>query len=287
MAKVVKDSSEPVQKAAEVTDTAKIKVDSIVNRNNEGEDPGADDVIVPDVSSGLAPEPSTVRAITEPSADEAEEPEPAPVPSEETSPKTVDEVERLKAENRGFIEAQSRLRKKIREMEAKELTAAAVPVVQEDKLKPLRDKYGDISQYEEIVEGINQAKGYVRKDVAFQDSVQQNLNEWLEEHPDYLPKNDPDNVRWDRFKEMYGLYRPPQTIKELKTILNRVNADIVTELGMSPYSQEEKKIAAQHQKIRSVSHAGGTKAEPVKATGKPLPSQVLQHFKGFTPEDFE
>lgn len=76
-----------------------------------------------------------------------------------------------------------------------------------------------------------------------------------------------------------------KTPKQIKQIYQKVNRDVREYFGDDEKTQtrtNERQINAQAQKIKSVSHAGGTKPSSKKLDIDP---EVRSMFKGFTDED--
>lgn len=152
----------------------------------------------------------------------------------------------------------------------------------------------EISNMEKAIDVIAQRKGYVKATTLNAQNYQQTVNTVTESftaaHPEYLPQNDPGDVRWNRFEEILksGIYNlTGKSSKELSTIFNKVHADVADELGEASVTVKDKQEAAQRQKIRSVSHSGGTKTAPAKpAVAKPSAKNLPSIFKGFEDDDF-
>jgi hypothetical protein len=110
------------------------------------------------------------------------------------------------------------------------------------------------------------------------------LDGFLQSHPEYLPENDTDNVLWGRFKSEFQLYKTPDNPKDLKRIFNKIHKDI---FGVKSEG-ELKKINAQNEKIKVVSHAGGSATRGQSSTkGAKLSPEQRSHLKGFSDKDLE
>ncbi len=196
------------------------------------------------------------------------------------------------------VERQKRLR---REESVSRLTGNA-PVAdrtaedEEASVQALRDLgYSDdeILNMEKAIDVLATKKGYVKSSTLHAQTYQQTVNTvletFLEAHPEYAPKNDAGDVRWNRFEETLksGLYNVQgKSAKELNVIFRKVHQDVVDELGDASTTVEKRQENAQRQKIRSVSHSGGTKSG---ANEKPTPKKkvdIPSIFKGFSDDDF-
>jgi hypothetical protein len=161
-----------------------------------------------------------------------------------------------------------------------------------DNLQQLRDiGYSDeeISNMEKAIDVIAQKKGYVKAEQSYQATVNTIVESFIDSHPEYKPENDPEDVRWERFSGIIksGVYNlSGKTPKQLNEIFKRVHRDVTDELGEADVTVEVKRQAAQAQKIKSVSHSGGTKPAVVKKASN-LDPAVRGMFKDFDDEDLE
>lgn len=242
---------------------------------SELEDDKEDEIVVP------AQEEEVPEAPEKPASDSSPEEEEAPV-----QPKPVEgETPKERALR---LEVQ-RLRHEKRDKERQSLLSNAKPPKQnEDIYAELRTKYTDdeIKNSEDLVDAIARAKGFVKKEEAYQDTANQVLEGFLDTNPEYKPENDVDDIRWNSFNRIltadYNLQH--KTASQLLAIYKKVDRDVKETLGEPAKKQDSRKIETQKQKIQSVSHSGGS-----KSTGKKeleVEPSVRQHFKGFTDDDF-
>ena len=131
--------------------------------------------------------------------------------------------------------------------------------------------------------------GYVKTEDVNRDKGQDVLNKFLDTHTEYKIENDPTDERWNMFTTILNrdYNRSGKTPAELAKLFEKVSRDVAEELGESP----KRVIAprsADTQKIRSVSHAGGTRTqtEVVKKSNAPTDPSVRKMFKGFEDDDF-
>lgn len=157
----------------------------------------------------------------------------------------------------------------------------------DERLKALKAKYSDeeIRNMEEAIDVLAANRGYVKKEQNYQDMTNQVLENFIEAHPEYKPSNDKDDVRWERFQEiLFGDYNlTGKSSKELQSIFSKVNRDVESELGPSEVKSNVNRAAAQQQKLRSVSHSGGTKT--ASNTKLDIEPGVRKMFKDFSDED--
>lgn len=172
--------------------------------------------------------------------------------------------------------------------------AAAASVV---KLKEMGYTDEEIKNMETAVDLIASSKGYVKQSQTYQNVVNEEVDAFIKANPEYDPKNDLEDVRWESFQRHLtgsGIYNiNGKTREQLQVIFRKVKADVDAELG-EPASttkakadeETKRKEAAQRQKIKSVSHSGGTKTASEK-TRAPVDPEVRKMFKGFDDKDLE
>lgn len=154
--------------------------------------------------------------------------------------------------------------------------------ISEDRITRLKEIYSeeDLKNFEDVIDVLAEKKGYVKREHAVQDSANQTLDGFIDEHPEYSSENDKDDLRWNKFKSIllndYNL--KDKDTKQLKTIFAKVHRDVIEEFGET--ESKVNKRNAQELKVKSVSHAGGTKSE-VKKPEKEIPAEVRNLFKGF------
>lgn len=246
-----------------------------------------DEVIIPPIEEteekpDTAPASSPEGTNVEPEAPEATiEPsikEPAPVEGETPREKGLRlELTRVKGLLR--VKSISDLVEVNKEAPAKEDHLA--------RLKNLGYSDDEIAKASELVDVLATSKGYVKAEQTYQTVVQDTVDAFLDTNPEYKPENDKDDLRWGRFQEILksGIYNlSGKTSKQLRTVFDRVNKDIVDEFGESSIKTDASARAAQKQKIQSISHSGGNKVAPTP-TKTVIAPEVRSIFKGFEDDD--
>lgn len=258
---------------------ADVEVLDVANTPDEDTGDDLDEEVIPPVEE-TTPE-------GEPEKPDVKPVEETPVPSQEKKPAPVEgETPREKALR---LEVQ-RLKHLRREEGVHEIVGSKpVPVVNE-RLAKLKERYTpeELQSMEEAVDVIAASKGYVKAEESYKASVNTLVEEFIEANPEYKPENDPEDVRWSRFEAILKSDYNTQgkTLKQLNVIFKKAHQDVINELGEPTATVQEKRDAAQRQKIKSVSHSGGTKT-PVSKPESPIPPSVRSVFKGFDDEDFE
>lgn len=140
----------------------------------------------------------------------------------------------------------------------------------------------------ELVEKILKAKGVLRKDdfqnLTYSEQIKAEQNSWLEKHSEYLPKNDPHDIRWGELKETFDrYYKMPSNPREIGKILDLIHSQIaIRELP----KKSSATVAASKEKLKVVSKSaggGGGSKESVKRN-----SSVNRNvFSGFSDDELD
>ena len=228
------------------------------------------------------------------------EPEPKIDPEPKAAPKNEQygDIKRIPGESdREFalrIE-NARLRGEIRGKQANEILTppqkkAAAELSPEKKAILAKIKPEDMKAFREVLDVAAEEMGFVRKDqleaTTYQREASQVLDGFLEKHPEYLPKNDPGNVLWDRFKEEYAIYKVPDSPKALARLLEKVHKDVY---GIKPAAALKTNEAAK-QNVKVASHGGSSRPAPSREGVKRSAGTAAQGLrtdmlKGFSPEE--
>lgn len=182
-----------------------------------------------------------------------------------------------------------KLRQAIRDKD--ELIKITPPPMDNEEYEELRQDYTDeeLQKVEKLFDVIGKKKGYVKSADIYTQSGNEVLENFLIKHPEYKPENDPEDVRWNTFKDILtnDYNRTGKKPKELEKLFEKVNRDVLEEFGDSPKRViETSRLNAAKQKIRSVSHTGGTKTEVNRKSNAPTDPKVRAMFKDFDDEDF-
>lgn len=158
----------------------------------------------------------------------------------------------------------------------------------EDKSK-LLEKYDpqQLSELREILGVVADDLGFVKKDEfnaqSYSTQAQDQLDTFLDSHPEYLPENDKQGILWNQFREEFGMYKQPENPKAYKKLFNKIHEQI---FGIQTAGNLNK-IQAQKEKIKVASHSGASAAR----TSKPVQPQTsglrTDMLKGFSPEEIK
>lgn len=192
------------------------------------------------------------------------------------------EILRIKRDNR-------RLRKEELMGGKSEITQTQYNELDEEENKLLGQyDQAELSTFEKILSVLAKKHGWVKREELNSTTKSQLSNDILDDflkfHPEYSPENDKDNVLWNEFKSQFQLYKIPENPRDLKRIFNKIHSDIFgvkSEDGL-------RKISAQKEKLKVVSHSGGSAQRGQSSSkGTKLTPDQRQHFKGFSENDFE
>lgn len=189
----------------------------------------------------------------------------------------------------------ARLRDENRRKQSGEIFIAP-PVTQKAEVSPekkkILEKYKpeDIQTLKEVFDAMADDMGFVKKEhlsaSTYQEKSSEVLDDFLENHPEYLPKNDPDNVLWERFKGEFSLYKQPDSPKALKQILNKVHKEV---FGIQSTTALNKNEAAK-EKIHVASHSSTSRPAPSReGVQRNVATQGIRTdmLKGFSDEEIE
>ena len=145
----------------------------------------------------------------------------------------------------------------------------------------------EVKNLSEVFDALAEQMGFVRKDELHQTTFTQRadsiLQDFLEEHSEYLPEHDKDGVLWGRFKEEFRLYKQPDDPKDLKKVLNRVHSEI---FGIKPAGANPQ-IQAQREKVKVASHAGAPARTTSAESKQNIPGLRTDMLKGFSEEELK
>ena len=144
----------------------------------------------------------------------------------------------------------------------------------------------EVNNFEKIMDVIAKKKGWVRKEEfqtnTYQTQASDTLDGFLENHPEYLPENDKDNLLWGRFQQEFSLYKRPNNPRDLKKIFEKVHSEV---FGITP-GANIKLINAQKEKVKVASHSGAAPRGPkITHQGSTLDPALADHLKGFSNEE--
>src|SRR3990167_8146537 len=227
----------------------------------EPEEEEEDDVVVPPLEEEPSEEEvkqaSEKKSIPEEKQEEVPEEEPKGEPEETPVPRQPNPVEGETARERGLRIEIQKLREKVRSKD--ELIKITPPPMDNKEYEALKEIY----------------------------SGNELLESFITKHPEYKPENDPEDVRWNSFRNILvkDYNREGKNPKELVRIFDKVYADVQEMFGEAKNTIAPKRNA-EVQKVRSVSHTGGTKTEVSKKSNATTDPKVRAMFKDFDDEDF-
>lgn len=211
-------------------------------------------------------------------------------PAEEKKPEDIAEIEGETPRERALRIEVTNLRRKARDGRKDELSIKS-PVGERQELSPEKKKVlerykpEDIQNLKEVFDVMADDMGFVRKEqlgaTSYADKASDELESFIDNHPEYLPENDTDNVLWGRFKEEFAIYKQPDNPKDFKRIFEKVHREV---FGIKP-ALENKNINAAKEKIKVASHSGPSKPAPQNTRAKAPTGIRFDMLKGFTDEE--
>jgi hypothetical protein len=179
-------------------------------------------------------------------------------------------------------------RKKRREVKEKISTAEAV----------FQPEEVDLSEFDQDeiqrMEKIMRAKGYVPKheieEAMVKTSLKEAQEEWINEHAEYLPDNDPDDILYEALRQEIALYAQPKSVRQVKSLLDRANREVKRQFSGKSSGQDNSSTARQARK--QIASAGSVISKPSssdktsKSTLTPAQREELLRG-GFTKEEVD
>ena len=214
-------------------------------------------------------------------------------PSTDTEPSKPKPVEGETAKERALRQTVTNLREKLRE-KRKSGMFSDIPKTEkpkdDDSYKKLRETYSDeeIRNMEGAIDIIAENKGYVKKGHDQQEVANDLLDDFVDQRDDYSSENDPEDVRrnmlYDRLES--GIYNfTGANKKQLREIFRDADRFVKSKLGevkTEIKTVNTKARDAKTQKIKSVSHTGGTKIQKEEKPSrlKDVTEETRGLFKG-------
>ena len=206
--------------ARRVTNGRKIMVNQVIGKLPEftsdetSEETGQEEVKEAAPEEGVEEEKETP---AEPPAEEK--------PAEEGEKPEGEDVGELAKQTEALTKEREALLKDIQDLrgERRDLKKERLDKV-EEAIDDLKDTHPEDVK---LIERVLKSKGYVRKedvDKRIYDEVkEQQLNSFLDKHPEYKPENDPQDLNWSRFQKELQFYRMPQDPKKVGEVLERAH----------------------------------------------------------------
>ena len=173
-----------------------------------------------------------------------------------TSDLTESEKQGLYNERAKLLKEISELRGQRRELKKEELFQVQEQIATIDDVNP-----EDV----QVVEKVLRAKGYITRDESnkmFYESVkQEEINKFLEKHPEYKPENDKEDLHWQTLNREVGLYKLPENPRLIGSILERAHKSV------SPSAPVQNTQAVKRQiQVASAGSSGQTASSSPKKT---------------------
>ena len=216
---------------------------------------------------------------TTPSESSTEEPsgeiqpkakEPQKVEESQPEEMSAEDTDELAKQNQGLREEKEKLLDEIMSLRGdrrhlKEEKVQQVVQKTEDLIKDLNP--ADVELFKKIAK----ATGYVSQEELnskfYNEVKQEELNKFLESHPEYKPENDPGDRKWNSFREELRLFfRMPENPRDVGMVLNKAHRSL-SQIG-------ERSIGSEAQRKTIETASIGSKGAPSGAK----PSSSLNSF---------
>jgi hypothetical protein len=245
------------------------------NQISEVKDLSEDDI--KDFEDAVEAEDTQEETPDEPTEETIEEPvvedKPTEIPEKEASTVELREVRGETPREYALRAEVNRLRNEKRKQE---LGETIPPVVEErdtdEQLRELGYDDDQIIGLKKVVDIIATKQGYIKKENTYKDMVDETLNSFVEEHPEYAVENDKDDLYWGRFREILGSdYNiAGKSSKQIKSIFDKVDRDVKDALGDKDLPED--KIEAQKRKIGDISHGTSASSTKINDAKKVMPA---------------
>lgn len=179
----------------------------------------------------------------------------------ETVVETVNHSDNLSKQLQGLQEERAKLLREIQELrgQRRELKKDELQKV-ENKIDIIEDvNPADVALIDKVI----RAKGYLTREESqkmFYDSVKnEEINKFLEKHPEYKPENDPNDINWNSLQREFSIFRAPEDPRLIGDRLERAHK------SLSRYVTEPN-LEVKKQQVKTASLGSGTtpKASPKK-----------------------
>lgn len=166
-------------------------------------------------------------------------------------------------------------------------TAQAVSPVAAEVLGKYKPE--ELAALREVLPVIAGEMGFVRKDEiagsSYTEKVQEELDGFMEKHPEYSPENDPDGTQWNAFKNEFGQFKQPANPRDYRRLFERVHQTVFGIQAGGPLP----KVAAAQRKVQVASHAGasGPTSQRQSRPAGGSSGLRLDALKGFSDEEKE
>lgn len=139
-----------------------------------------------------------------------------------------------------------------------------------DKVTQQIDELKDIAPEDvAVIEKVLRSKGYVRQDevkTMYYESIKtEELNRFLESHPEYKPENDPSDLNWSSLQKELGFYKMPDNPRLVGEVLLRAHRARTGSLLPS-----DRNIAIKKEQLKTASVGGGGVQRSSSKSGKTL-----------------
>ena len=209
---------------------------------------------------------------------------PSEPPTEEKPVGNDDDDEILIKQTDALRVEREKLLKDIQELrgERREIKQKQIDVV-EEAIDELKDVHPDDKA---LIERVLKAKGYVRQEDVekklYETTKQQQLESFLNKHPEYKPENDKTDLNWSRLQRELEYYRMPSDPKKVGDVLERAHRNIAESISVGQNVEVKKHLA-------KVASAGGSTTRSPSSGGHSLTPEQKETYRrgGWSEEEIK
>jgi hypothetical protein len=134
----------------------------------------------------------------------------------------------------------------------------------EEKLEDLKDIHPeDVKAVERILRSKGILSGADIKKMTYEAAANDVRDQFLGDHPEYKPENDPYDEKWSRLMADFELYRMPDNPKRIRELLERSHRTAVARFA-SERSQTKPEIKKRQVELASLGSGGGQRSSSSK-----------------------
>lgn len=216
---------------------------------------------------------------SEPPAEEtpAEEPEEKPEGEGDDGGQLIRQTEALKLERERLLAEIRDLRGERRDLKQQQITQV------ETAIDELKDVYpADV----ELIEKVLKTRGYIRQEDVdkriYEENKNQQLESFLNKHPEYKPENDPKDTNWQMLQRELEYYRMPKDPKKVGDVLERAHKALT-----GSYSVGQNVSAKKH--LAKVAGSGGSGSKGPSSGGGTLSPEHKEAYRrgGWSEEEIK
>ena len=217
----------------------------------------------------------------------------APEEEKETQPDTSTGENQPKAgddaDQKAIIGLQTQRAKLLKEIRELRGTRREAKQAQINEVEQQIDDLADLNADDvAVVERVLKAKGYVRRDdvqeLTYEQAKNQELDKFLDKHPEYRPENDPNDEKWQQLQDELALYQRPADPSRIGELLEKSHRVIHQDYSKPKNEQPARNAMTQR---LSTAQAGASGERQLSGVGQTFDAQKREMLRrgGWTDDD--